>query len=75
MTRRTSEPRSALFARLCLQNGGKLSKRKRERCFADLTDEQVRVGEEAAEKAKQDFDTERAVSIITAEQEETGVPC
>ena len=58
--------RSVLFARLCLQNGGKLSKRKRERFFDELTDEMVRRAELAAEKAKQDFDIERAVSIITA---------
>ena len=44
------EPRSALFARLCLQNGGKLS--KRERFFDELTDEQVRVGEEAVQDSK-----------------------
>ena len=47
------ESRSALFARLCLQNGGKLSKRKRERCFNELTYEQVRVGEAAVQEVNQ----------------------
>ena len=39
--------RSTLFARVCLGNGGKLSKTKRERHFADLTDEQVGMAEGA----------------------------
>ena len=35
------DARAALLARVCLQNGGRLSKRKRERHFAELTEEHV----------------------------------
>ena len=42
-----SDARAALLARVCLQNGGRLSKRKRERHFAELTDGQVGAAEEA----------------------------
>ena len=38
---------AALLARVCLQNGGRLSKRKRERHFAELTEEQVGAAEAA----------------------------
>ena len=41
------DSRAALLARVCLGNGGRLSKRKRERHFAELTDGQVGAAEEA----------------------------
>ena len=46
-TQLVSDARAALLARVCLRNGGRLSKRKRERCFAELTDGQVGAGEAA----------------------------
>ena len=49
-----SDARAALLARVCLQNGGRLSKRKWERHFAELTEEQVMMVEGAlAELAAQ----------------------
>lgn len=45
------DARAALLARVCIQNGGRLSKSKRERHFADLTDEQVGTVEEAIRSA------------------------
>lgn len=44
--------RLALLARLCLQNGGRLSRTKRERHFPALTDEQVGRIEEAVRVGK-----------------------
>ena len=46
------ERRLALLARLCLQNGGRLSRTKRERHFRELTDEQVGRIEEAVRSFK-----------------------
>ena len=46
--------RATLLARVCLQNGGRLSKTKRERHFAELTDGEVERTEEATRGAKQE---------------------
>ena len=46
------DARAALLARVCLQNGGALSKKKRERHFAELTEEQVMMAEGAVRGLK-----------------------
>jgi len=47
--------RASLFVRLCMQNAGKLSKKKREQ-FPELTDEEITTLEEAIQEALAEFD-------------------
>ena len=47
--------RASLFVRLCMQNAGKLSKKKREQ-FPELTDDEITMLEEAIQEALAEFD-------------------
>ncbi|QQO33155.1 hypothetical protein JJC00_32220 [Bradyrhizobium diazoefficiens] len=47
--------RASLFVRLCMQNAGKLSKKKREQ-FPALTDDEITMLEEAIQEALAEFD-------------------
>ena len=47
--------RASLFVRLCMQNAGKLSKKKRE-LFPELTDDEITMLEEAIQEALAELD-------------------